>query len=67
MYLSEFKESKNLYVGKAQTEFGIRQNDHTSPHKSFKTNKRRKQKQFSGHYLLDLYENNDYWPFTVVD
>ena len=67
VYLSECKQCKNPYVGKAQTKFRMRLNNYKSAHKSFKTQKRETQKLFHRHYIQDDHEGKDKWQFTLID
>ena len=53
VYLLECIESKNPYVGKAQTKFRMRLTNYKSAHKSFKTKKRETQELFPGYYIQD--------------
>ena len=54
VYLSECKQCKNLYVGKAQTKFRMTLNNNKSAHKSFKTKKREIQKLFNGNLYTTI-------------
>ena len=67
VYLLECIESKNPYVGKAQTKFQMRLNNYKSAHKSFKIKKRETQELFHGHYIQDNYERKDDRQFTLID
>ena len=67
VYLSECKECKNLYVGKAQTKVRMRLNSYKSADKSFKTKKREIQKLIHGHYMQYDDGGKDDWQFTLID
>ena len=59
--LSECTKCKNPYLGKAQTKFRMRLDNHKSAHKSFKTKKRETQKLLDGRYIQDDHEGKDDW------
>ena len=67
IYLSQCKQCKNPYVGKAQTKFPMTLNNYKSAYKSFKTKKRETQKLFQEHYIQDDHEGKDNWQFTLTD
>ena len=55
-----------MYVGKAETKFGMSLNNYKSADKSFKTKKQETQELFHRHYTQDN-EEKDNLQFTLID
>ena len=66
LYLLKLENCGNVpYVGKAETKFRYRFNNHKSKHRAFrKDNRKVPQKLFHAHYCLDGHSGIEHWGFV---